>query len=70
VLLADDITDEARRRLLDTIPLQHIGTPADVVRAIGYFLESDYVTGTTLVVDGGQLARNRTEAVRSTDYVT
>lgn len=70
VLLGDDISDEARRRLLDTIPLQRIGTPADVVRAIRYFLESDYVTGTTLVVDGGQLARNRTEALRSTDYVT
>ncbi|MBI2072717.1 MAG: SDR family oxidoreductase [Gemmatimonadetes bacterium] len=70
VLLGDDIPDEARRRLLETIPLQHFGTPADVVRAIRFFLESDYVTGTTLVVDGGQLARNRTEAVRSTDYVS
>jgi len=70
VLLGDDISDEARSRLLDTIPLQHIGTPADVVRAIRFLLESDYVTGTTLVVDGGQLARNRTEAVRSTDYVS
>jgi len=36
-----------------------------VVRAIRYFVASDYVTGTTAVVDGGQLARNRTEAVRS-----
>ena len=65
VLLGDDISEEGRRRLLDSIPLQHFGTPEDVVRAIRYFVASDYVTGTTAVVDGGQLARNRTEAVRS-----
>jgi pteridine reductase len=69
VLLSDETTEAARQKLLDTIPLHRIGTPDDVVRAIRFFLASDYVTGTTLVVDGGQLARNRTEAVRST-YVT
>lgn len=69
VLLAPETTDAARQQLLDSIPLQRMGTPADVVRAIRFFLESDYVTGTTLVVDGGQLVRNRTEAVRSS-YVT
>jgi pteridine reductase len=66
VLLAPETTDAARRQLLDTIPLQRMGTPAEVIRAIRFFLESDYVTGTTLIVDGGQLVRNRTEAVRST----
>lgn len=69
VLLSEDTTDAARRQLLETIPLQRIGAPEDVVRAIRFFLASDYVTGTTLVVDGGQLARNRTEAVRSS-YVS
>ena len=70
VLLGDDISEEGRRRLLETIPLQHFGTPEDVIRAIRYFLASDYVTGTTVVVDGGQLARNRTEAVQSGGYVS
>ncbi len=65
VLLGEETPEAARRQLLETIPLQRIGTPADVIRAIRFFLQSDYVTGTTLVVDGGQLARNRTEAVRS-----
>ncbi len=69
VLLSEETTDAARRQLLETIPLQRIGKPEDVVRAIRFFLESDYVTGTTLVVDGGQLARNRTEAMRSS-YVS
>jgi NAD(P)-dependent dehydrogenase (short-subunit alcohol dehydrogenase family) len=70
VLLAEDTPDDARRRVLQSIPLARFGTPEDVVRAIRFFLTSDYVTGATLVVDGGQLARNRTEAVRSTDYVS
>jgi len=64
VLLDDAITAAARQKLVDSIPLERIGTPADILRAIRFFLESDYVTGSTLVVDGGQLARNRTEAVR------
>ncbi|OYV66251.1 MAG: 3-oxoacyl-ACP reductase, partial [Gemmatimonadetes bacterium 21-71-4] len=29
----------------------------DVVRAVLFLLENDYVTGTTLVVDGGRLIR-------------
>ena len=64
VLLDDTVGAAARQQLLDSIPLDRIGTPADILRAIRCFLDSDYVTGTTLVVDGGQLARNRTEAVR------
>ena len=32
-------------------------TPADVAQAVVYLLEADYVTGHTLVVDGGRLIR-------------
>ncbi len=64
VLLDDTVSEPARRKLLESIPLGRIGTPADVVGAIRFLLAADYVTGATLVVDGGQLARNRTEAVR------
>ena len=41
----------------DTIPLGRLGTPLDVANAF-LFLASDeaaYITGTTIVVDGGQL---------------
>jgi 3-oxoacyl-[acyl-carrier protein] reductase len=40
-----------------SIPLGELGTPRDVANAV-LFLASDearYVTGTTIVVDGGQL---------------
>ncbi|MGE4253036.1 MAG: SDR family NAD(P)-dependent oxidoreductase, partial [Parvibaculaceae bacterium] len=40
----------------DSIPLGRLGTPADVANA-ALFLASDeasYITGTTIIVDGGQ----------------
>lgn len=38
-------------------PLGRIGSPGDVVRALDYLLDADFVTGETLVVDGGRLLR-------------
>ncbi len=55
VLLPSDWDDEARRKLVASTPLGRLGTPDDVVRAVLFLLENDYVTGTTLVVDGGRL---------------
>ena len=57
VLLPDDWSDAARARLVDSTPLRRLGTPADVVGAVVFLLEQDFVTGETLVVDGGRLAR-------------
>ena len=40
----------------DSIPLGRLGTPRDVANAV-LFLASDeasYITGTTIVIDGGQ----------------
>ena len=50
-------TDDARRRLLELIPYGRIGEPEDIARAAVWLAsdESDYVTGTTIVVDGGML---------------
>jgi len=55
VLLPVDWDDEARKRLEQSTPMRRIGAPDDVVRAVLFLLENDYVTGTTLVVDGGRL---------------
>jgi glucose 1-dehydrogenase len=48
-------TAEALRKLLTLIPYGRIGEPEDVARAAVWLAsdESDYVTGTTLFVDGG-----------------
>jgi pteridine reductase len=57
VLLPDDWTDADGERLRRTTPLQRHGTPDDVVAAMLYLLTADYVTGETLVVDGGRHVR-------------
>jgi glucose 1-dehydrogenase len=48
-------TDEALTKLLRLIPYGRIGEPADVARAVVWLAsdEADYITGTTLFVDGG-----------------
>jgi glucose 1-dehydrogenase len=48
-------TPEALQRLLALIPYGRIGQPEDVARAAVWLASdaSDYVTGTTLFVDGG-----------------
>jgi glucose 1-dehydrogenase len=48
-------TEEALRKLLTLIPYGRIGEPEDVARAAVWLAsdESDYVTGTTVFVDGG-----------------
>ena len=37
--------------------LGRVGEPADVCRAVRFCVESDFVTGTSVVVDGGRLLR-------------
>ena len=48
----------ARDHLAKTTPLGRLGTPGDITAAILYLVEGgDYVTGETIVVDGGRLIR-------------
>jgi pteridine reductase len=37
----------------DALPLQRPGNASDVARGVIFLLESDFITGETLVVDGG-----------------
>lgn len=58
VLLPETWDESTRAHFAATTPLGRLGSPDDVVRAVRYLLEGgDYVTGTTLVVDGGRLIR-------------
>jgi pteridine reductase len=55
VLVPDDYDEAARAYLARTTPLRRLGAPADAVGAVLYLLEQgDFVTGATLVVDGGR----------------
>jgi NAD(P)-dependent dehydrogenase (short-subunit alcohol dehydrogenase family) len=58
VLLPADWGDDEMRQTVARVPLGRLGHPDDVVSAVRYLLGAgDYVTGTTLVVDGGELLR-------------
>ncbi|MBY0348817.1 MAG: SDR family oxidoreductase, partial [Hydrotalea flava] len=48
-------TPEALQKLLTLIPYQRIGEPDDIAKAAVWLAsdDSDYVTGTSLFVDGG-----------------
>jgi pteridine reductase len=56
VLVPEEYSDDERHRLARSTPLRRLGSPSDVVAALLYLLEGgDFVTGHTLVVDGGRL---------------
>jgi pteridine reductase len=44
-------------RLVSTTPLKRLGSPDDVVQAMLYLIAADYVTGETIIVDGGRHVR-------------
>jgi pteridine reductase len=58
VLMPDGASDGAGGRAAAKSVLQRVGSPDDVAGALRYLLEADYVTGHTLVVDGGRLVRS------------
>jgi pteridine reductase len=49
--------DQIERRATETL-LRRVGSPADVADAVVYLAGADFITGTTLVVDGGLLLRS------------
>ena len=57
VLLPESWGPEDAAHLERTTPLHRLGSPDDVSQALLYLLDADYVTGETLVVDGGRHIR-------------
>lgn len=52
-----DLADDLRKKAVEAIPLGRMGAPQDIAKAVA-FLASDeaaYITGQTLVVDGGMV---------------
>jgi NAD(P)-dependent dehydrogenase (short-subunit alcohol dehydrogenase family) len=50
---------QEERRASETL-LGRIGSPDDVAEAVVFLARSDFITGTSLVVDGGRLLQSRT----------
>jgi pteridine reductase len=53
VLLPDGSDETRRAREAARTALGRVGEPSDVVAAVAFLIEADYVTGAQLVVDGG-----------------
>jgi NAD(P)-dependent dehydrogenase (short-subunit alcohol dehydrogenase family) len=53
-LLSGEMSDDEFRQSHRLTPLQRSSTPQDVARSVRFLLESPAITGTTLLVDGGQ----------------
>src|SRR5205814_4741797 len=49
--------DQEERRAAETL-LGRVGSPDDVAAAVTYLARADFVTGATLVVDGGRLIQS------------
>lgn len=57
VLLPDGFNEAAAAHLAETAPLRRLGEPRDVTDAVSYLLKAEFVTGETIIVDGGRHAR-------------
>jgi 3-oxoacyl-[acyl-carrier protein] reductase len=55
VSLSQDRDSDPEKDILKKIPLKRFGDPVDVIRAILFLLESEYITGQIINVDGGRL---------------
>jgi pteridine reductase len=58
VLVPEDYDDARRAFLSETTPLGRLGSPTDAVAALRFLVhQAPFVTGETIVVDGGRLLR-------------
>lgn len=57
VLLPENWSEEDATRLRESTPLDRLGSPSDVVEAMLFLLRADFVTGETIIVDGGRHVR-------------
>jgi len=55
------LTEEQKKAIFDSIPLGRIGTADEIAQAVLFLAssQSSYITGQTIVVDGGMAARPR-----------
>ncbi len=57
VLLPEGWSEEGAEHLRATTPLERNGNPKDVTDTVLFILDSDYLTGETIIVDGGRHVR-------------
>ncbi len=58
-ILPDNSSDQAidhqqQRRIINSIPMQRIGTPEDIAHTVLFLAKASYITGEVINVDGGR----------------
>jgi len=54
VLFPDDYTEEQKKSAVERTLLKRAGSPQDIVNAVLFLIENDYLTGEIIHVDGGR----------------
>ncbi len=64
-----DLGSEYTARMENSIPMRRLGTVADIANAVLFFSsdEAAYITGQTLVIDGGQVLPESLMALEQMD---
>ncbi len=52
----NEIEIATQQKILERIPLKHLGNPEDIAKAVWFLVnDADYMTGQTITVDGGRV---------------
>lgn len=51
--MTNGLTDQRKGEMLERFPIPRVTTTAEVARSMRFFLESDYMTGQVISIDGG-----------------
>ena len=54
VLFPEYYSEEQKRIAVERTLLKREGSPADIVKAVVFLIENDYITGEMIHVDGGR----------------
>ena len=57
ILLPDGWSEAQGERLRSTTPLQRLGSPDDVAQAVTFLIDAGFITGETIILDGGRHIR-------------
>jgi NAD(P)-dependent dehydrogenase (short-subunit alcohol dehydrogenase family) len=53
VLPSQDIPEQEWQKLIARVPMGRPAHPEEIASAIGFLLDNEYITGQTIVIDGG-----------------
>jgi len=51
--LIETLSEKVRKKILELIPSGHLGDPANIVNAVEFLMNSEYVNGSAIYIDGG-----------------